>query len=168
MKTLLTGFLLMSAAIAAIVLLYLTYHWVTTRVGRLSVHRNELMSAMRNSTPIELRLQYTPRRTSFELQVRKKKWRLNPAGGWKYVNIYRGGDPILGPVRTVADPRDLANWIHVQYYAGSYNQGREQELLQGLIHTYGDLDGYYDLRIAQYEKDLKSWKTKETDKPEEK
>ena len=156
MKTLFYGMVLLVLTIVAVTALI----WLTARFIRwfwvYLTEIKELRKSWKNRTPLEIRLRCDVYRDVFDVQVRKKRWRLFKNAGWKYVNQYVKGDPILGSGLESNDPDNC--WQRISYKVG-FNQFAEDELLKSMIRTYGDLDGYYDLRVSAYKQDKKSWST---------
>lgn len=143
------GLLVLAAAIGATALSI----WIMSRlfywIARKMVNRKELRKAWHSNQKIDITLRWEMPSDLFHLLVRKKRWRLFKDKGWKYVNIYAGGDLSLKPNQ---DEDPDYNWIHVTWVPGTFNQFKEYELLQN-IKTYQDLANYYDLGIARYKRD---------------
>lgn len=155
MKTLLYGMGLLILTILAVTALI----WAMGRLMRRLIiflsNTKELRKSWKTGAPLEIRLKCDVFRDVFDVQVRKKRWRLLKNSGWKYVNQYVKGDPILDTGEET-DP-ELC-WKRIFYKVG-FNQFAEEELLKSMIKTYGDLDGYYMLRSKNYKQDMKSWST---------
>jgi len=121
------------------------FYWIARKLNT----RKELRKAWRPDQKIDITLHWEMPSDLFHLMVRKKRWRLFKDKGWKYVNIYAGGDLSLKPDQ---DEDPDYNWIHITWVPGTINQFKEYELLQ-CIKTYQDLANYYDLGISRYLKD---------------
>ena len=158
MKTMLLGIgalLLATICIAlSIWLMFIFMRWFAIQL----VKTKELRRTWRPNQKIEVTIRWEMPSDLFHLMVRKKRWRLFKDKGWKYVNLYAGGDTSLKPDQDT-DPE--FNWIHITWVPGTFNQFKEYDLLRSLIHTYGDLAGYYDLRIGQYKEDKKKFSFKD-------
>lgn len=152
MKTVFYGLLILIATIIVTAVAVWGLLRLAGYLDRKVFKGKELRDRWKNSQQIEIRLWCDVFRDVFDVQVRKRRWRMFPNQGWKYVNQYVKGDPILDQ-NNESDP-DL-NWKRVSYRVG-LDQFKEQELLRACIKTYGDLDAYFYLRADQYFKDRKS------------
>ena len=88
----------------------------------------ELRKSWTPDTPIDLRLNFNVTDDSWILQIRKKCWRIFKDTGWKNVNYY--------------DEHTLRYHI---WWPADTDALSEERTLRSLIHTYGDLDGYYGI-----------------------
>ena len=138
MKTLVYGMLILLAVIVIVTSII----WLTAKfANRIKMYIGEskfLKKPWNSSTPIDLRLFWSVSENFWILQIRKKRRRLLKNRGWRDVMYY-----------------SQCGWTYITWTSDT-DSLKEEETLRSLIHTYGDLNGYYGL-MDDYKQDMKSW-----------
>lgn len=130
MKTVLIGFLVLVGVILAIAAVI----WVAVKLINFSSRWDgDLEHPWPADTPVEIQFKMDKAWENWVLQVRKrKKFRLSKDSGWKNVLLYYKWC------------KGKYSWKPITWPVGIH-QFREYDIMSSMIHTYGDLDGYYGL-----------------------